>query len=184
MQEENETDLGYILAPENQLETIALARALCPFAEQATDATMLICVAMVETKGDLELISQYLALDKARVRAHYQSHLSNRIVRELTRHKLTGEGYMIAVGNLMEVAQSRSQTGTARNNASKTLIDLAEAEAQKDKGKHGDGKDLNEMTLAELESLVNTVKSDMASLTGESVAIPDKSPCAEQGCPE
>lgn len=166
MSQENEINYDYILSPENQAEAIALARALCPFAEQATDAMMLICIAVVETGMSVREVSEYLTIDFARVRAHCQSHQYNKVLRELARHKLTGEGYVLAINNLMNVASSLSQTGNARNNASKTLLELNDTEAAKNGGSHDDGTDLNEMTLKELEDYCAKIKSDVALIGG------------------
>lgn len=186
MSQKSEINLDYILAPENQAETLVLARALCPFAEQASDIMMLVCVAMVESGGDAKLVAEYLGLDFSRVRAHCQSHLFNRILRELTRHKLTGEGYLVAVTNLISVAGSESQTGNARNNASKTLLELNAVEDDKGKSSSGGSKDLNEMTLSELMDYVQTIKADIKSISpsGEVSQIePAQSPCIEQDRP-
>lgn len=165
MEEINGIDLGYILRPDNHAETIALARALCPFAEEVTDATMLICVAMVEAGGDMKAVADYLGFDKERIRKHYQCHQSSRIMRELSHHKLSGEGYVIAVNALTTVAGSQSQTGAARIAASKALLELSDNVKNHTTKSGGDAKDLNEMTLSELENMVNTIKGDMRILT-------------------
>lgn len=165
--------LDHVLAPENQAETVALARALCPFAEEASDALMLICVAMVEARGDVKAVAEYLGFIPSRVRQHLQSRLSGRILKALAREKLTGEGYMVGVFALMEVAESQSQTGTARKNAAQALIELAEAEQAKRADKGEDTKDLNSMTLKELESYVNSIKQDLIRLPAQDVDIVD-----------
>lgn len=166
MSQENEIKLEAILAPENQAETIALARALCPFAEEVTDAAMLICVAMVECGGDIDSIANYTGYERKRIRSHLQSHQCNKILRELSRHKLSGEGFLVAITNLIDVAGSQSQTGTARINASKSILELHEAEEGKSKGKHDSGLNLNEMTLSELQDYVDTIKADVALISG------------------
>lgn len=162
-------DLSHILAPEMQQEAVAIARALCPFAEQATDATMLMCVAMVEAKGDMKCIAEYLGFELKRVRGHLQSHLAGRIVKELARSKLRGEGYLLAVCTLMEVAASQSQTGNARNNAAKTLMELAEADEARRPKDDADGVDFNNMTLKELEQYVDSIKKDMINVTPQAI---------------
>lgn len=173
MSEENKIDLNAVLAPENQHETVALARALCPFAEAATDAQVLICVAMVEARGDIKAVAAWLGYSVARLRGHLQSRLSGRIIKELARHKLTGEGYLIAVCALMDVAESQAQTGNARNNAAKTLMELADKDEAKDPNK-GDGlPDLNTMTLPQLEAFVNTIKSDLLRLPAQAIDMPE-----------
>jgi len=114
-------DLTHILHPDNQAETVAVARALCPFAERATDATILICAAMVEAKGDLNVVSEYTGYALAQLRGHLQSKLANRIIQKLAAQKLEGEGYLTAVVTLIDIAKSTSQTGNARTNAAKLL---------------------------------------------------------------
>lgn len=184
MSQENEINLDHILAPENQLETVALARALCPFAEQATDATMLICVALVESGGSMKEVADYLGYELSRLRGHCQSHQFNRIIRELTKHKLTGAGYLTAVTALMDVSGSKSASPAARANASRTLIEMNEAEEARNGGGTGDGKALNEMTLQELEDHVNKIKADIASLPGQVPALPHSQPCTAQDAVE
>lgn len=161
MDEEYKPVLEHVLAPENQHESVMLARALCPFAERVTDAVILICVAMVEAKSDIDLVVRELGYSRARVRAYLQSHQANRIMRELSRHKLTGEGYLVAITNLIDVAACTRETGTARNSASKTLIELNVIEEEKHSGSTDEGKDLNEMTLAELQDYTDKIKADL-----------------------
>ena len=169
MSQESEINLDHILGAENQHETIALARALCPFAETMTDATILIAVAMVETSGDMDAVSEYLGYEKSRLRGHCQSHLYNRVVRELSRQKLSGEGYLIAVSALMEVSKSKGASPAARNKASQTIISMVNDEQERSGRRDGEGKALNEMTLSELEDHVNKIKSDIATLSTQAI---------------
>lgn len=161
MEEKTKEALDHVLAPENQAETIALARALCSFAEEASDALMLICVAMIEARGDIKAVAEYLGFAPSRVRWHLQSRLSGKILRVLAREKLSGEGYMTGVFTLMEVAESQSQTGTARRNAALSLIELANIEHEKKADKGDDTKDFSAMTLKELESYVSSIRQDL-----------------------
>lgn len=165
---EKERFLDHVLCEENQHETVALARALCPFAEEATDMQMLVCVAMVEAKGDMKLVAEEMGCVMAVIRRHCQSRLSQQILRKLAKHKLTGEGYLIAISNLMHIASSSNTSANARNNASKTLIELAEAEeARSGGGGDEDRVDLNNMTIHQLQSFVNTIKQDLVRLPAQ-----------------
>jgi hypothetical protein len=165
--------LDHVLAPENQAETVALARAVCPFAEEASDALMLICVAMVEARGDVKAVAAYLGFHKSRVRQHLQSRLSGRIIQKIASEQLRGMGYLTAVSTLMDVAESQSQTGNARTNAAKLLIELGAAEMEKRSDKGEDTKDLNAMTLKELESYVNSIKQDLIRLPAQDTDMID-----------
>lgn len=173
---ENLTALDHVLKPENQAEAVALARALCPFAEQATDALMLICVALVEAEGDIELVAAYLGFSRARIAGHLQSRLSGRILQKLATEKLAGVGYLTAVSTLMNIAKSQSQTGNARTNAAKLLIELGAAANEKRADKGEDTKDLNSMTLAELESYCNSIKQDMVKVSTQTLPHPIDTP--------
>jgi len=157
-------DLTHILHPDNQAETVAVARALCPFAERATDATILICAAMVEAKGDLNVVSEYTGYALAQLRGHLQSKLANRIIQKLAAQKLEGEGYLTAVVTLIDIAKSTSQTGNARTNAAKLLIELHRAEEDKHSDKGDLTEDLNNMTLKQLESYCNSIKQDLVRI--------------------
>lgn len=161
MNDEMKQALDAVLSPDIQHETVAMARALLPFAEEATDALVLVCVGLVEARGDEKSVAEYLGFEVGRLRRLLQSRLSGRILKALAREKLSGQGYMIGVFTLMNLAESQSQTGTARRNAALSLVELAEAEHQKAADKGEDTKDLNAMTLAELEAYVNTIKQDL-----------------------
>jgi hypothetical protein len=162
-------DLSYVLAPENQHEAVAIARALCGFAEAATDVQMLVCIAVVEAKGDIKLVSEFLGYEISRIRGHLQSRLSSRIIKELAKSKLQGEGYLLAVSTLMEIAGSQSQTGNARNNAAKTLMELAEVEEARRPSDDDGGVDLNNMTLKELERYCDTIKQNLVNVTPQTI---------------
>jgi len=161
--EKIQNNLEAVVSPENQHESVALARALCPFAEEATDMTVLLAVAMVEAEGDLNAVLEYLCITKSTFSRHNQSPLLNRIIKQLTRKRLSGEGYLLGVTALMDVAGSKSQSGAARINAAKTLIELSDDEEAKDNSVGGSGKDLNEMTFAELEREVKQIRADIHS---------------------
>jgi len=160
----SEENLEHVLAEENQHEIVALARALCPFAEAATDAQILMCVAFVEAKGNEVLVARELGLAVAAVRKQVQSRLSESIIKRLAKNKLSGIGYLKAVCALMDVASSESQTGNARNNASKTIIELVDSEDKKNGGDGDDGIDLNQMTLKQLEAFVGSIKRDLVKI--------------------
>jgi len=164
MNDDDDNVLDHVLAPENQEEAVALARALCPFAETVTDALMLICVAMVEARGDICVVSEYLGFSRSSIRKHLQSKMAGRIIKTLAREKLTGEGYMLGVFTLMDVAASESQTGTARRNAAMALIELAQDEDDKKSDRGDETKDLNSMTLAELEGYVGSIRQDLVRI--------------------
>ena len=150
-----------LLQPENQHECVALARALCPFAEAATDATMLICVALVEAKGDEKAVAESLGFSISRLRSHCQSALAGKIMRALAKEKLLSTGYVKAMAALEDVAGSESQTGTSRRNAAQAIIELVKEEDQSTGNKAGGGIDLNNMTLAELEAYAESIKRDI-----------------------
>jgi hypothetical protein len=171
----SEINLECILSEENQHETVALARALCPFADTATDEQMLMCVALVEAKGNIKAVAELVGWSIARARRHLQSRLSQQIIKKLARHKLSGEGYLIAVCTLMDIASSESQTGNARNNASKAIFDLVDSDKNPGNNEPGEQVDLNNMTLAELEKYVGAIKQDLVRLP----AIIDHAPLDE-----
>jgi len=169
-EENNEIDLSHILAPENQRDTVLMARGLLPFAEQASDACVLLCVALVEARGDFKLVEKWTGYDRKTTSVHVQSKLAQRILKALAKIKLTTEGYMLGIFTLMELAESRSQTGTARKNAAQALIELSDEESEKHTDKGGDTKDLNNMTLSELESYANSIKADLIRIGPKNVA--------------
>lgn len=150
-----------ILQPENQHETVALARALCPFAEAATDEMMLVCVALVEAKGDVKAVADVLGYGMAAIRSRSQSPLASKIMRKLAKERLMGDGYVKALAALQDVAGSTSQTGTARRNAAQAIVELVNEEAAKDVGNADGGIDLNQMTLKELEAYVGSIRQDL-----------------------
>lgn len=146
-----------ILKPENQEETILVIRTLFPIAEQANDLTVLLCAGLVESGGDWESVCSNIGVEMVRAKRHCQSRLANDIIREITKRKLMGEGYTIAVSSLISTASSEASTGTARNNASKTLLELCELESEKEGG--DSSKDLSEMSLKELQAEVKQLKA-------------------------
>lgn len=156
-------ELSELLSPENQDEAIAVARALCPFAEAATDFQVFLCVAMVEAKGDLDVVSAVSGYHKSKLRGHLQAHICGRIIKHLAKEKLRGEGYLTGMYALMDVASSKSATANARTNAAKVLMEMAGQEDDRQPGGRGE-KDLNNMTLRELESYVNSIKQDLVRL--------------------
>lgn len=160
-----------LLQPENQHETVALARALCPGSESATDATILICVALVEAKGDAKTVADVLGYDISRIRAHSQSRLASQIMRKLAKEKLAGEGYVKALAALQDVAGSESQTGTARRNAAEAIISLVDEEEKGANGGAGGGIDLNTMTLAQLEAFVGAIKGELQQIAHQPTVI-------------
>lgn len=160
----SEENLEHILGVENQHESVAVARALCPFAEAATDEQMLMCVAVVEAKGDVKWVAEELGISVSRVRRQLQSRLSQQIIKALAKHLLMGDGYLKAVCALVDVASSESQTGTARKNAAQAIIELADAEAAKGGGSDDNTVDLNNMTLKQLEAYVGAIKQDLIRL--------------------
>lgn len=166
MQEKNVVDLSHVLHPENQHETVAIVRGLCPFAEEATDALLLVCCAMVEARGDKKVVSEYLGWSVSRISAMLQSRLADRVIKKLSRNKINGLGYLIATSTLMDIASSESQTGNARVNASKTIIELSDQDDEKIGGMDNE-KDLNAMTLLELEAFVNSIKQDLVKIRPE-----------------
>lgn len=156
-----ERKLDHVLGVENQHESVALARVICPFAEQATDEQMLLCVAVVEAKGDMKCVADELGLTLAGVRRHLQSKLSERILKALAKNRLGGIGYLKAVCALEDVAGAESQTGNARRQAAEAIIKLADADQNAGNDKAGNQLDLNTMTLAQLQAFVNSVKQDL-----------------------
>ena len=164
MSEEITENLADILSEENQHETVALARALCPFAEGAPDMTVLLCVAFVEAGGDLQAVAQILGMEKSSINRHLRSKVATQIIKKLAKDRLAGEGYLKAVCSLIEVASSQAQTGNARNNASKTIMELVEAENARVGGSDDDGIDLNNMTLKQLEAFVGGIKQELIKL--------------------
>ncbi len=169
--EENSGLLLELLQPENQHETVALARALCPGSESATDATVLICVALVEAKGDAKVVAGVLGFSVGRVRSHSQSRLASQIMRKLAKEKLAGEGYVKALAALQDVAGSESQTGTARRNAAEAIIELVNADEQESNGGKAGGVDLNTMTLAQLEAFVGAIKGELQQIAHQPTVI-------------
>lgn len=166
MDSEKVAFLQEALAPENQHELVALARALCPFADRATDATMLLCVALVEAKGDEAVVCEALGFGLAAVRRHCQSRLAAQIMRKLAKDRLLGTGYVKAMAALEDVAGSSSQSGNARRQAALAIAEIEKAEGDKP-GSGGDGGlDLNTMTLAQLEAYVGAIKQDLVRLPG------------------
>lgn len=164
MNDEIKEALEQVLAEENQHEAVAVARALCPFAEAATDEVMLLCVALVEAKGDDKAVAEVAGMGRARARRLLQSGISQRIIKELAKNRLKSVGYLKAVCSLIDVAESAAQTGNARNNASKTILELVEADNNKGGGDEENLVDLNNMTLKQLESYVGRIKQDMVRL--------------------
>lgn len=160
----DEENLDHVLGVENQHEAVALARALCPFAEAATDEQMLICVALVEAKGDEKRVSDALGLPRGRLRRHYLSHLSERIIKHLAKNRLQGVGYLKAVCALESVTESQSQTGTARRQAAEAIIKLGDDATASRGDSASDGMDLNNMTLVQLQAFVDTIKQNLRKL--------------------
>jgi hypothetical protein len=153
-----------LLEPENQEQTVALARALCPGSESATDATMLICVALVEAGGDYKAVAECLGYTIGRIKSYCQSRLASQIMRQLAKAKLSSEGYVKALAALVDVAGSESQTGTARRNAAQAVIELVEAD-ERGKGNAAEGgRELSSMTLKELESFVGSIKAELTQI--------------------
>lgn len=161
MDEEKIALLRELLQPANQHELVSLARALCPFAEAATDAMMLVCIALVEAKGDEKCVGEVLGLDGGRIRGHSQSRLASQIMRKLAKEKLMSTGYVKALAALQDVAGSESQTGTARRNAAQAIVELVNEEAERDGSQADGGVDLNAMSLKELEAYVGSIRQDL-----------------------
>lgn len=164
MDSEKVAFLREALAPENQHELVALARALCPFADRATDATMLLCIALVEAKGDEAAVCEALSFNLAGLRRHCQSRLAAQIMRKLAKDRLLATGYVKAMAALEDVAGSASQSGNARRQAALAIAEIERSEAAVG-GNQGDGGiDLNAMTLGQLESYVAAIKQDLIRL--------------------
>lgn len=177
---EKEENLEHVLDVENQHEAVALARALCPFAEAATDEQMLICVAVVEAKGDDKRVAGILGCKYAAIRRHLQSPLSQRILTELAKHRLKGLAYLKAICALEEVAGSTSQSGNSRRQASESIIKLADESKLVDENKKGDGIDLNTMTLRQLEAFVSTIKQELVKIPVQVIEHEPQQSCIEQ----
>lgn len=168
--------LSEFLCDENQHEIVTIARGLCPFAEAVPDDVILVCVGLVEAKGSAALVAEALGFSVWQIKRRTQSQVAQRIIKKITKEKMSGEGYLKAVSALMDVASSTSSPAAARNSASKTLIELADAE---EAGKGGDlsgGVDLNAMTLAQLEAYCNSIKQDLMRVPPEVALIEGKPP--------
>lgn len=153
--------LEHILDPDNQAECVAVARALCPFAETMTDMGVLVCVCLVEAKGNEDILINEMGLSKVVIRRHYQSRLGSQIIKKLTKHRVNGSGYVIAANALMDVASSASTSPAARNKAASALIQLNKEEEEDGRKIGGEGVELSNMTYRQLEQLVSSIKQDM-----------------------
>lgn len=165
MSDENKS-LSMLSEPENQEESILYARGLCSFAEQMSDASLLICVAYVEFQGDIEKIENVTGFSKITVNRVHRSDLGQRVIGALARANLKGHGVMVALNTYQTIAASTNSSANARLKASDRLLALAEIENEKAGGaasKHG-GKDLNTMTLKELQELVSKVETGMKAI--------------------
>jgi hypothetical protein len=169
----DEIILPAVLEPENQEETITMVRALCPWAETMTDEAVIVCVAFVEFNADLAMIETHTRFLKRHVSAVSRSRLGQRVIAELARQDLEGTGVMIALRTLKDVAKSPAASTAARVRASTELLSLAEAQAAKSgrRNKADGGKDLNTMTLAELQDFVEEIKQNVTMIDGMQNAI-------------
>ena len=74
---------------------------------------------------------------------------------------------MTAVNTFMTIANSQSAAGAARIKAAENLLQLVEAEEQANGKKSGGGsKDLNQMTLTELQDFVSGMQSQVTMIEG------------------
>lgn len=172
--------LPAVLEYEAQHETIILARSLCPFAESMDDVALLACIAFVEFRGDEKRTSEVLFIPLHITRRHIRSQLGQRVIAQLSRSDLSGTGLMIALNALKDIAGSSSASPAARVKAAERLSELATAETEKQgKGlKVGGGKNLNELTLGELEQVVEQVRQNMTFVQGIEEAV-DIEPSAQ-----
>ena len=163
----NESILEHIFNEENQRENVALARALCPFAEAATDEQILICLGYVESGCNERIIASEIGASLGRIKRLIQSRLSEQIIRCLSKSKLSGVGYAKAIASLIDVASSASYSGPARNAASKAIIEMVEDDNRQKGGGDGDEVDLNTMTLKQLQHYVSGIKRDLSKIPSD-----------------
>ena len=156
--------LSEFLCEENQHELVAMARALCPFAEAVTDDVILVCVALVEAKGDAGLVAEATGFSRWQVRRRSQSQVAQQIIKKLTKEKMRGEGYLKAVSAMMDIAGSSSVSPAARIKASESLIKMADADDVSRGGEGSNGPDLNAMSLKQLEAYCAAIKQDLIPL--------------------
>ena len=168
---DNENNLNMnaiaILSADELEQTIMIARAACPFAEAASDEMMAICIGFVEVNGDLEQLEVILGFSKNIVRRQTRTDLGQRIIGQLSKSNLRGTGFMTAVNTFMSIANSQSAASAARVKAAENLLQLVEAEEQANGKKSGGGsKDLNQMTLTELQDFVSGMASQVTMIEG------------------
>jgi len=165
LSEETICSIEAVLHPDNQREAIALARSLCPFAENASDILMLVCIAMVELKADENLICTYIGFEKSRLRGHLQSRLATRIMSELSRHRIRGVAFIKAIWALEDIVGDAGSGAKTRASAAKTLIELKEAQEDNSPEDPDGGLSLSEMTLSQIEARVNSIRKDMIHIS-------------------
>lgn len=153
--------LRELLEPDNQHEMVAAARALCTFAEAATDTTMLLCIALVEAKGDAKAVQEVFGLRNFDIRRHTQSAMAGRIMRQLAKEKLSSSGYIKALAALEDVAGSESSSGTSRRNAAQAIVEMVNEDQNGANNNADGGIDLNVMTLAQLQAFVGAIKAEL-----------------------
>ena len=94
------------------------------------------------------------------------------MIGQLSRIDLQGTGVMLAINALKDVASSASAAPAARVRASESLMTLAEAEqVRAGRGSGGDIKDLNSMTLDELQDFVQQMSENVTMIEGMAEAI-------------
>lgn len=169
----DEIILPAVLEPENQEETIAYVRALCPFAETMTDEAIIICVAFVEFNADVAAIKKHTCFSTRSVAAASRSRLGQRVIAALAKSDIEGTGTLIALNAMKDIAKSPAASSAARVRASQMLIEMGEREANKvSRRTRGEGgKDLNTMTLAELQDFVEEIKQNVTMIDGMQNAI-------------
>lgn len=161
-----------LIEPEAQDETIVMIRGIAPWAETLSDDAIMVCVAFVELKGDHAKIYEIMGYDISRQKCLVRSRLAQRLIGEIARLDLVGTGIMIAIQTYKEVATSASASPAARVKAADSLAALSNLEEHRRPTAKGQGgKDLNTMTLAELQDFAAQMTENVTMIEGMQDAI-------------